>query len=304
MATHNGGRFLGEQLQSLCGQTHSDWSLWCSDDASSDETRDVLDDFRGQNPQRDIRVFEGPGKGSAANFLSLLDRPGATSGAIALSDQDDVWMPDRLERALSCFQAAPAAPNGRVYASRTILTDANLNPQIESRRHMRPPSFGNALVQNILAGNTIVADSNAAALLGRTASAAYVSAHVAHHDWWIYLLASGAGTEILIDDRPGVFYRQHSSNTMAAHRGVRQGLKRMQLILNGEYASWIDQNLSALDACREELTSVNQGLLDSFSEWRNGTHRFGRPLPKNLGVHRQTRSGNALLSLMALGKLV
>jgi glycosyltransferase involved in cell wall biosynthesis len=305
MATRNGARFLSEQLASIAAQSHADWSLWCSDDTSDDDTCQIIETFRAAHPDRDIRLFQGPGRGSAANFLSLLARGWRAGDWLAFCDQDDVWMPDRLARAFACLGTVTPTPAGRVYASRTILTDADLNPLGPSRQHPAPPRFANALVQNILAGNTIVADPAAAALLHRTAPAALAGDGVAHHDWWVYLITSGAGAAITIDDRPGVFYRQHDHNTMAAHRGTRQNLSRIGSILRRDYADWIDRNLGALTACEAELTPPNRALLEQFGQWRAQAGRpFGRASLGRLGIRRQSRAGNLALSLMSrIGRL-
>lgn len=308
MATLNGARYLPDQLASIARQSHGDWSLRVGDDGSRDETRALVDRFARAHPDHDIRLLDSPGRGSAANFLSLAARPLPEGCWLAFSDQDDIWMEDRLARAVGQLGQAPDGPvpgAGKVYASRTILTDAAGTPLTPSRRHRRPPVFANALVQNILAGNTLVADPAAARLLERTSPAALAGAGVAHHDWWIYQIATGAGARIVLDDRPGLYYRQHGHNAMAAHRGLRQHLSRLAMIRDGNYGGWIDRNLAALEAVADELTAENRELLEQFIRWgRAKTRPARRPALRRLGIHRQSRSGDLALALMArLGRI-
>lgn len=291
MATRNGADWLDAQLASFAAQTHGDWSLLTGDDASTDGTGACLDRFASDHPGRVTRLA-GPGRGSAANFLTLAGQsePGAW---VAFSDQDDVWNADRLDRALAA--ACPVRPGEVVvYASATLLTDAALRPIGPSS--LPPPrgvSFANALVQNVLAGNTLVLSPGAADLLRATASAA-LAAEVPFHDWWVYQLMTGAGARIVYDPDPGLQYRQHGGNVLGAHRGLGAGLSRAGQILRRNYARWIDRNIAALGSVENGLTEESRRLLHGFRAARGDPAAL-----RGLGIHRQTRSGDRTLALMA-----
>src|SRR5438309_1268928 len=99
MATHNGSKHIQEQLDSFVSQTHSNWELIVSDDGSTDETRAIVDEF-AQTISQKVLTVEGPRQGFWKNFLSLVDRTEEAHGDFfAYSDQDDIWLPDKLERA-------------------------------------------------------------------------------------------------------------------------------------------------------------------------------------------------------------
>lgn len=300
MSTFNGSPYIEEQLASFQDQEHTDWSVFLRDDGSTDASRDLIENFARANPGRDIRLEAGPRLGSAAaSFLTLLARSDWPAGAyVALSDQDDIWMPHRLTRALAQL---PSSEGPAIYASCTILADSEGRPKRVSRRHPRPPAFANALVQNILAGNSIVMNPAAAALAQRTALAA-LGQRVPHHDWWLYQLMAGAGATICIDDRPGLYYRQHSRNVLGANRGLRKAVNRFAMVWNRSYASWIDCNLAALHAVTPELRPESRDLVARLAAWRAGGADRG-PLSQ-LGVWRQTRAGDMLLAFAArLGRL-
>ena len=72
MGTKNGGMFLADQLASIRGQSHQDWSLWVSDDGSTDGTWEALENFKAETPHHDIHLLKGPQKGVAANYYKLL----------------------------------------------------------------------------------------------------------------------------------------------------------------------------------------------------------------------------------------
>ncbi len=302
LATCNGAAHLSAQLESLVAQSHQDWSLWCSDDGSSDNTLTLLDDFRIRHPEHSVHVFLGPCQGSAANFMSLLCQPGLPDGHLAFCDQDDVWMPHRLARALEHLSATPPTSAGRLYASRTVVVDEELTPLAVSTKHPKPPEFGNALVQNILAGNTMVADPAAAQLLRRTARKLQGRHTVPFHDWWIYQITTAAGVQIVLDDEPGLYYRQHGDNVLGSHRGLRKSLARLRMIAGQEYASWVTDNLAALHHCQTEITPMNRTILDDFHRWRHHHGPIWRRPPVPPRIHRQTAVGNVALMIMGLSR--
>ena len=303
MATFNGARYLPQQLESFVDQTHKTWSLRIRDDGSQDDTMQLVQDFIRAYPERDIaRVPGAPRRSSAGNFMALLETADWPAGAfVALSDQDDVWMPHRLERALEQIQGACGEQALGIYASRTVLTDAAGQPTGPSRRHPRAPAFANALVQNVLAGNTMVMTPASAELARHTAPAALAHG-VPHHDWWLYQLLSGAGACIVQDDRPGLYYRQHDNNLLGANRGFGRGFSRFAMLLKQDYAHWIDANLRALQEVGDLLTPEARDLVDRFADWRAGGAARGGL--RDLGLWRQTRLGDGLLALSArLGRL-
>ena len=309
MCTHNGAEHLAEQLQSFLDQTHDNWALWVRDDRSTDETMEILTAFRQAHPERDIRLLAGGGQGSAINFVSLLAHPDLPPGPVALADQDDVWLPHKLERAMAelarvgirtgvsatSVQELPA-----VYSSRTYLTNAALQGRKPSVIHKQGPGFGNALVQNILAGNAMVLNAKAVSLL-RLAAPAALKAPICHHDWWIYLVATAAGARVINDLEPGLLYRQHGQNLMGANRGMGRAIERLTMLTDGRYAEWVSRNLDALQAAPIAMAPTEAALLRSFVQLRKGRSGLGRVRDLwRLGVRRQTWMGTLTLYLLAL----
>ncbi len=286
MATWNGAAHLRQQLDSFLAQDMPDWGLWVSDDGSSDGTRDLLAAFRAAHPQREIRLLAGPRHGSAANFLSLLTHPELPCGPVALSDQDDVWMPHRLSRGLT---AVSHSSDPVLYGATTIETTPDLTPLPKQRHRLPPPSFQNAMVQNIVAGNTVT--MNAAALQALRAGGA---PDVPYHDWWIYLRLAGVGADIVLDDRPVLFYRQHARNVIGAHRGAMARLQRARALVRGTYRDWLQANLAA-------LLARPGGLIPAHAEAARILLSL-RPRPRALllsGARRSTPAGQRLLHMLA-----
>lgn len=302
MATWNGARHLPEQLDSFLAQSHENWTLSVSDDGSSDRTGDLLGAFAAAYPARVAGLHDGPGQGSAANFLSLLARATqeAPEAAMAFSDQDDVWHAEKLARAADWMTANGAGEGAALaWVCRTVLTDADLVPTGESRSFPRPPAFGNALVQNILAGNTIVLSPAAARAVARTVASARTHG-VPFHDWWIYQVVTGMGGMVGMEPEPLVMYRQHDTNHLGHHDPVRGRLARLGIVMRRNYARWLDANTAALADHTGLLAPEERALLRRFmaARGRGGRH-LARAL-RDLGLHRQTRAGDRSLRMLAL----
>lgn len=296
LCTYNAQAHLEEQLESYAAQDHEDWSLWVSDDGSSDATRKILTAFaRSHGDRHRITVWDGPAQGeAAANFLAALCHPDLPSGFVAISDQDDVWLPHKLSRALGQMrQAGPGAP--LLYSAQSHHTDAGLRITGASHRPRRAVGFANALVQNVTSGHSTVLSPEALALV-RAAG----RVHVPFHDWWLYQLVTGAGGRILVDEQPVLLYRQHGENVLGAHMGARAVLARLRMVFGQSYGNWIRDNLAALTSASALLDAEGRATLGKVAAALDrGAPRAAYGLAR-AGLYRQTVSATILLYVAAL----
>jgi glycosyltransferase involved in cell wall biosynthesis len=295
MCTRNGARFLEHQLNSIVSQSYPHWRLIASDDGSTDVTLALLRAFseRQENTER-VEIRKGPELGATANFLSLVTDRRIDGDYFAYCDQDDVWFADKLERALA-WLGATGEVLPALYCSRTVLTNAEGKPLGLSPRFRKTPSFRNALVQNIGGGNTMVFNKRARELL-----LAALPADVVSCDWWTYMLVSGAGGRVHYDEEPAVAYRQHSANAIGANKGFAAGLRRLKMLLLGEWVSWNDRNAAALKMNSFLLSPENQEVLEAFSKLRKGTLEQRLHAWRWMGVYRQTALGQFTLLLATI----
>lgn len=296
LGLHQGERFLQEQLDSYAAQDHQAWSLLVSDDGSRDRGPDLIQAFAAAQPGHRIVLRPGPCLGFARNFLTLLQAVPETVPYAALSDQDDVWFPDKLSRAVEALAALPA-DRPALYCAATLVCTEDLAPIGASPAFGKQPDFRNALVQSIGGGNTMVL--NRAALDLAAAAAAEASDPVAH-DWWLYQLVSGAGGHILRDDRPALHYRQHAENLIGANLSAWASLSRLAALLGGRFRNWNETGLTALEASAHRLTPEARQILARFQAARSGPPwRRLRALHRS-GVYRQSRLGQVALYIACL----
>lgn len=295
MATYNGADFILDQLRSIRDQTHKKFLLLISDDGSTDGTLEIAKDFAVRTPEMHIQFLTGPCKGSCQNFWNLVDHISHSTDYVAFSDQDDVWMPDKLSCAIKKLE--PVIGSG-LYGARFIETDANLLPTGVSMRLRTDPSFKNALVQNVFSGNSCVLNRKGVEVLRQIKGRGHI------FDWYLYQVFSGAGAKLIYDTEPKYFYRQHKHNQIGSNLGLYSRLMRMFYVLCGRYRLWNEVNLSALTKDRRLLTKSNRRTLAQFRRLRNQSGLQAILSLKKIGLKRQGELGQVGLILSAvLGKL-
>ncbi|RMN51777.1 Glycosyl transferase, group 2 protein [Pseudomonas syringae pv. apii] len=290
MCTYNGAAYLREQLESFAAQTFSDWVLYVSDDASTDDTLRILSDYQVLWGNQRLVIFNGPCKGFAENFISLVQRPEIEADYFAFSDQDDVWFSDKLERSVNRLEHLDSSKPA-LYCSRTRLVDADLKVIGVSPLFSKPPSFKNALVQSLAGANTMLINQTARGLLVRLPEHSPLIAH----DWLTYLLVTGCGGEVCYDAQPCLDYRQHSGNLIGANASTRDRLVRFRKMLSGRFIEWNDANVAILKGMERVLTVENRAVLTDFDNGRKQPFFKRVSSLRKAGIYRQTVQGNLSL---------
>lgn len=209
LATYNGVRFLREQLESLLTQTHKNVRILIRDDGSHDGTLKILSEYASAWPHL-FEIMQGPNLGFVGNFLALIAAAPLDAAAYFFCDQDDVWLPGKVSRALDRLQKAqgPAMVFSRLAVVDVELKPLNLSPLISRW------SLGNALFESQVTGCTLALNRAGFQVLRDVRPEAQ---KIVAHDWWIYLCLNAFGT-LIYDEEPQILYRQHSSNSIGTPR--------------------------------------------------------------------------------------
>ncbi len=150
LATYNGEKFLEELLKSLLRQKHVDLKIVVRDDGSTDQTLSILKMYSSQ-----IRLLDSDGKnvGPDANFRLLMKEAASIEyDYVAFCDQDDIWMPDKMIRAVQLLEATGKSH----YSSKRLLFSDKLNTSREFPKRKVISNFKRAIFENVSAGCTTV----------------------------------------------------------------------------------------------------------------------------------------------------
>ena len=215
LCTYNGGKYIAEQLQSIAKQTVLPVELIICDDCSKDETLACVHEFAQTAPFA-VKVYlnEKP-LGAIYNFEKAISL--CQGEYIALSDQDDVWLPEKIAKCLELMQASEQTFGNIPLLVHTDLcvVDASLKVMKESMMQMqgieneKKHPFETLLAQNYVTGCTVLINKQLKEL------ALPFPPAIVMHDWWLALLAASNG-KIAYLDEPTIWYRQHGINTVGA----------------------------------------------------------------------------------------
>lgn len=300
LATWNGAANLRAQLDSYCAQRLRPTVLIVGDDGSTDATVAILQAFAAQSGGIDVRLHDGPGRGAARNFLGLFKEIPPDVDFLALSDQDDVWLPERLSQGVQRLAALPPGQIG-LLGGRSYVCDAGLNQRRLSPLPQKSLGFRHALVQNFAGGNTMMLNRAAIDLVR---AAADEVGRVVVHDWWIYQIVSGAGGTVIFEETPLVLYRQHADNQIGANAGLAAKLRRLGMLIKGDFRRWNTINLRALRASAHRLTPENRRIAEGLFALQRAGLLTRLRLLRQLGLYRQGIEGTLSLWIAAvLGRI-
>ena len=142
LSTYNGEKYLKEQLDSLLAQDYPNIDILIRDDGSKDSTKQIL---TGYENHKNIRVIYGSNIGITASFLELLKISDPEAEFLAFCDQDDVWLKDKISRAVAALQKHPS-DIPLMYCSRLTIVDESLRIIGYSKLPRKGLSFNNAPV--------------------------------------------------------------------------------------------------------------------------------------------------------------
>ena len=268
MATYNGESYLAQQIDSLLEQSNQEFLLYINDDCSTDNTMKIVYDYAAKHSDKIFVSQNIANTGNAKhNFISMM--AAYKNDYIMLCDQDDVWLPNKVEITLAKMKELECQHSAKVpllvHTDLTVVDqDLNIiNPsyrEATSRKYGRT-SMNQVLTLNNASGCTLMYNRAMADLLVKKPSFCEV------HDWWLQIVAAYLGKIGHIDEQT-VLYRQHGDNSIGAKDTRTLTYKIKQFCNNSHIKNRINatypQARSLLELYRNSLSDRQIELLESF----------------------------------------
>jgi len=268
LASYNGEKYIAEQIDSLLAQTVQDFKLFICDDSSTDSTFSIITQYAAKHPEK-IYATQNPvnSGGAKHNFIRMMIEHSADY--IMLCDQDDVWLPYKIETTLARMQEMESEfGSGTPLLVHTdlIVVGENLETISPSYKAAMNADYGktklhNQIIQNTLTGCTAMYNRALAGLITEAPQ------FMVMHDWWLMLIASAFGKIAPLDGKT-ILYRQHGKNDTGAKKVKALSFKIHKLLNYKEIKKALNETYpqaqSLLDIYGSKLTQEQKKLLADY----------------------------------------
>ncbi len=252
LSSYNGEQYIEQQIKSILTQRElHEVHIRIRDDGSTDGTHAIIERLMDENPGR-IELLKGQNIGLNASFFELLKSADGYD-YYAISDQDDVWLPEKLSTAVCSLETAGFEKDmPLLFASTSYLVDDDLKPFGQTRRQVRPFTIYNTIIQNICPGHTQVMNQALLKLIQKN----WDTEKIYVYDSWIMNMAQLYG-KIVFSNTSFTLYRQHKGNQLGSGSGVLGQLlssgKRVSTnkgpLYRKQIAYFLEENREKLDEC-------------------------------------------------------
>ncbi len=212
LATYNGEKYLKCQIDSILNQTHKNIRLLINDDCSTDNTRAILKKYEEKDDRIKVKYNE-KNLGYVKNFEDLLKR--VENKYFALSDQDDFWKEEKIEKSLNKLLEEDAdlvfTDLEPVDEKLNTITPSMVRFMQMDKNIKKHQDYKSVFLRNCVTGCTILSKKE---LINE-----YIPIPIKEpmvHDWWMALIISQIG-KITFLDEPTIKYRQHGNNQLGIY---------------------------------------------------------------------------------------
>jgi rhamnosyltransferase len=275
MATYNGQQYIREQLSSIINQTFQNWNLVIRDDGSSDDTLQVINEYTANDKRIKLIRTTSEAKGACGNFSALYSwaKQNEIGDYMMFSDQDDIWLPDKIEFTINAIKDLEKENEGRVcliYGQVEFIDESGNS--LEGRIKMvEKTEFRYLISYNYMYGCTMMMNR---ALVDKLDNIPVIAEN---HDYWIALFGTMGAIHFI--NRPLLKYRKHESNvsgnvknnsgfkqriirhTSKSERLVHDFQKRLNMLVSFYYKYRNQIGAENEEMLRKYLFSFNQSRL-------------------------------------------
>lgn len=264
MATYNGGKYLAEQIDSIVSQTYRNWHLYVHDDASSDNTTEILNRYSLSYPDYVTILNYKPQGGACRNFISLMQN--VEADLYMFADQDDVWHDEKIFLTVQAGRDCLFSNVPCLVHTDLCVVDSDMNIIASSfwKYSNISPEFVQQLsdhVFNVATGCTMLFNRPL-----RDIALKYISPHILMHDSLLMCACLASNGKVVALHRSTINYRQHLDNTLGAQPADRINLiyrfRNLTNMLKSNYKQWRMLNvfgrISVMKYIASKISYTNQ----------------------------------------------
>ena len=217
MSTYNGEKYLEEQFNSILKQEKVDVSVLIRDDGSADKTKDILEKYTKSYPN--INWYTGENLGAAKSFIDLITKADKEFDYYAFADQDDYWLPNKIEIAVNQLNKYNDLPS--LYFCNPLIVDQNLKIIEKSNScENKIYSLETALLGVAPLGCTMVFNKKLLNILKL-----HKPNNLRMHDHWVLITCFAFKGKVIADRDKYIMYRQHADNVVGGNTSLRKRIK-------------------------------------------------------------------------------
>lgn len=261
MSTYNGEKYLQSQLESIFAQNiDCDVDVIVRDDGSSDNTTSILNEYSMLNM---LKWYRGENIGPALSFMELLDNCGEYD-YYAFADQDDFWLPDKLQKAKNSLMDIEIPG---VYFSNAMIVDEQLRP-VGRNVYKRCPKldFYTLSIAGGILGCTMVMNKKMVNIIKKKK----VHKNVIMHDFFVAQLCTSIDCILKYDNAPTLLYRQHGNNEVGVSYSVYSKIKeRVQSVTTKSKVSIAEQSSELMILYGKYMTNDKIYWLRKVADYKN-----------------------------------
>lgn len=283
MSTYNGYKYLAEQFDSIINQNNINWKILVRDDGSCDngKTISIIRHYLTKYPEH-IALIEGNNIGWKKSFFELLIIASSLFDDVvdknlepvkgiydyyAFSDQDDIWLPDKLGFAVDALDAISNPI--KLYCSNLFYFKDGENKGPVWKTSQILPTIKNCLVRNFATGCTVVFSLEVLKLLSlKRQDNPYA------HDFRAYQTTILCGGKVFVDQTPHILYRQHDSNQIGMKKGWKEIWNRRSKTFRDTYRKREKIAYQLNNSLNGNLTPQAAIEVNRILNYRKGLNRF------------------------------
>lgn len=225
LSTYNGNDYFTEQIESLISQKNIDIHISIRDDGSNEQFKSILANTH-KKYEDIIDIDYGENVGFASSFYKLVLNSHDDFDFYAFSDQDDVWLPDKISK---CVDKIENSDVPQLCFCNSFITDSNLVIKQKCYEH-------NLIVSNKCFNLFRNPAQGCSMVFNKEAKRLFLQGNpkfIEYHDHWLYVICSFLGKIYYIDE-PLFYYRQHGNNQVGVASSLSQNIKHKKSMLKKE----------------------------------------------------------------------